>query len=125
MYLLSFFILHMVVYTSLLYVTRRSVTCTEGLGTLYTTMCNEHWLDMRTYSYFNMNPVQVLRSWLLPEVDDEGERMPYAIGKEYFSVPAVWEPKEHAGGSSDVLPWRGRSAGAAAEKAEKEQSTDI
>lgn len=112
LYLMAFALFHAIAYTSLLYMIRCSVTLTESCSTSYTEMCNEHWKDMRPYTYFNMNPVQVLRSWFLPEPEDERERKPYVIGKEYFSVPEVWEPREqvddHAhGGAEEEKPSTG------------------
>lgn len=52
----------------------------------YEAMRRLHWLDLRFYDYFNTNPVQVLRSWLLPELEAEKERAPFVLGKEHLML---------------------------------------
>mmetsp|Transcript_37341 Transcript_37341/g.79341 ORF Transcript_37341/g.79341 Transcript_37341/m.79341 type:complete len:1067 (-) Transcript_37341:41-3241(-) len=60
----------------------------------YTEMCQSAWSEGRVYTYFNTNPVQVLRSRLQPELsageqDDraafgDAARVPYAKGKTHL-----------------------------------------
>lgn len=65
-------------------------------GMSYDEMCKGHWRDFRFYDFVNTNPVQVLRSWLLPEKVAAKELVPFILGKEHFMLldPVIGSQKE-------------------------------
>jgi len=65
-------------------------------GMSYEEMCKGHWHDFRFYDFVNTNPVQVLRSWLLPERVATKELVPFVLGKEHLMLldPVISSQKE-------------------------------
>lgn len=88
----------------------------------YKEMCQEHCAQMRFYDYFNTNPVQVLRSWLLcdgSELPLERSIVPCALGKEHLMLlnPEVAKQQglQQAMRSRFWAAWRAGLAGQSAE----------
>jgi len=89
--MLLFFIVHVALYCSIL---RLLVSCLPNPPkhtVVYQDMCEVRLCELDGGTYFNTNPVHVLKTWLNPEAFQEADRncMPYVQGKEHLQTTGV------------------------------------
>mmetsp|Transcript_36149 Transcript_36149/g.84718 ORF Transcript_36149/g.84718 Transcript_36149/m.84718 type:complete len:1096 (-) Transcript_36149:116-3403(-) len=86
--MVAFMVVHVVLYCGLLRLLVNWMPTPPKHTVMYKDMCEVRLSEMDGATYFNTNPVHVLKTWLFPEAFPVGERncMPYVQGKEHLQT---------------------------------------